>query len=776
MKHFFAWMLTASLCVGFGTASAQTLPAAPPTSLQGQSLKDWLRQNWYDGKRVELDYSTARGKMYNYIDNQDGRVVCVYSGYTESVRLDSTATSTGVVQQINCEHTVPQSWFNERVRMRSDIHHLFPTFIQWNSDRGSDPFAEIPDNQTTKWMRGASSQTTVPTANIDEFSEDTNSQFEPREDHKGNLARAIFYFYTMHQGQQFDPGKDVITAAADLNTLYQWHMADPVDARERERNRRTAKSQGNFNPYIAYPDLVARAWGFQVLPTFAFATATGSIAEGNSGTSTYTTNVTISPAPTAPLTVQLSLAATTSTATSGQDFVFTSPQTLTFTAGQTTQPVTVTVTGDLTPEADETVVLALTNPATGAAVGGPAQHELTILNDDGVAPTIQFVAARGSLTEGNDNTTTYTVNVALTGTAPTAAVTIPVTVQAAGTTAATPADYTLNTTSLTFAAGQANQTQTITLTVAGDLLPESNETVLLALGAPTTGGAVLGTIRTHELTILNDDAALPAAPCTTLFFSEYIEAKVGNTKAIEIYNPSNATVDLDGITVSLFANGKTTPTSTAELTGSIAPGDVYVIANSGVASPLVKAQTDLESNIGFFNGDDALLLMDGTDTLDIIGVIGQQPAGGWLLPGGGSTTDATLVRKATVNRGQQRWADARAEWTSVGTDVYENIGRHTSNCVTITANMGAARLGEGLEVFPNPATGRLQLRLPQLKGRQAAAISLYNMLGQQVLSHRQPLSAAEVATLDVQPLAEGLYLLRVTANGVTYTSRVEVRR
>ncbi|RFP65890.1 T9SS C-terminal target domain-containing protein [Hymenobacter lapidiphilus] len=549
-----------------------------------------------------------------------------------------------------------------------------------------------------------------------------------------------------------------------------------MDARERERNRRAAKSQGNFNPYIAYPDLVARAWGFQVLPTFAFATATGSIAEGNSGTSTYTTSVTISPAPTAPLTVQLSLVATTSTATNGQDFVFTTPQTLTFTAGQTTQPVTVIVNGDLTPEADETVVLALTNPSAGAAVGGPAQHELLILNDDGAAPTIQFAAAKGSLTEGNDNTTTYTVNVTLTGTAPTAAITVPVTVQAAGTTATTPADYTLTTTSLTFVAGQVNQTQTVTLTVAGDLLPEPNETVLLALGTPTTGGAVLGAIRTHELTILNDDVALPAAPCATLFFSEYIEAKVGNTKAVEIYNPSNATIDLEGITVSLFANGKTTPTATAELTGSIAPGDVYVIANSGVASPIVKAQTDLESNIGFFNGDDALLLMDGTDTLDIIGVIGQQPAGGWQLTGGGSTTDATLVRKATVNRGQKRWTNALTEWTPVGADVYDNIGRHTSNCVTITSTTGAARLGEGLEVFPNPATGRLQVRLPQLQGRQAAGISLYNMLGQQVLSRSQLLSAAEVATLDVQPLAEGLYLLRVTADGVTYTSRVEVRR
>jgi hypothetical protein len=66
------------------------------------------------------------------------------------------------------------------------------------------------------WLRGTTRLTTIPTSNIDEYSEDTNSQFEPREDHKGNLARAAFYFYTMHANESFDAGKDVITALSDL--------------------------------------------------------------------------------------------------------------------------------------------------------------------------------------------------------------------------------------------------------------------------------------------------------------------------------------------------------------------------------------------------------------------------------------------------------------------------------------------------------------------------------------------------------------------------------
>ncbi|WBA42303.1 endonuclease [Hymenobacter canadensis] len=771
MKHFFARLLGAALTLVSVVASAQTLPPAPPTSLQGQDLKDWLRQNWYDGKRTELNYSEARGRMYNYVDNFQGRVTCVYSGYQETVRLDSANTNPGVVSGINCEHSIPQSWFNEVVRMRTDIHHLFPTFIQWNSDRGSDPFAEIPDNQTIKWMRGATSQATVPATNIDEYSEDTNSQFEPREDHKGNLARAAFYFYTMHQGQNFDAGKDVITALANLNTLYQWHLADPVDARERERNRRAAKSQGNFNPYIAFPDLVARAWGFQVLPTFSFASATGSIVEGNSGTSTFTATVNVTPAPTATLTVQVAFDAATSTATSGQDFTFTSPQTLTFAAGQTSQTVTVTVNGDTQAEADETVVLALRDAATGAAIGGPASQELTITNDDGTPPSVRFASATASLTEGNSGTTTYSVNVTA-ASIPAGGFTIPVSVEAAGTTADA-ADFTLTTSTLTFAAGQS--TQAVTLTVNGDVAPEPNETVRLRLGTPSNAAVLVIAPATHTLTILNDDQAPAGSPCTDLYFSEYVEGAASNSKAVEIYNPTSAPISLTGIRLELFANGSSTPTATQALTGTIAPGDVYVVANTGVASTVVLGQTDLQSAVCFFNGDDALALFDGTDTLDVIGVIGTDPGTTWTIPGGGSTTDNTLVRKPTVGRGETRWSVGAGTWQALGTDVYTNVGRHTSTACIVNSTVKNAPLNTGLAVYPNPAATAVQVQIAGLRGRHAADIRLYNALGQQVLLQERTISGADATLLDVQNLPAGLYSVRVVVDGVRYTSRVAVK-
>ncbi len=77
---------------------------------------------------------------------------------------------------------------------------------------------------------------------------------------KGNVARAIFYFYTMYPTQAGSIND--IVSDGDLDVLYQWHLDDPVDGAEITRNNRAEERQGNRNPYIDYPDAVASAWGF----------------------------------------------------------------------------------------------------------------------------------------------------------------------------------------------------------------------------------------------------------------------------------------------------------------------------------------------------------------------------------------------------------------------------------------------------------------------------------------------------------------------------------
>ena len=278
----------------------------------------------------------------------------------------------------------------------------------------------------------------------------------------------------------------------------------------------------------------------------------------------------------------------------------------------------------------------MTNPSTGNSVGAPTTHTLTITNDDGPAPTAAFTTAVGTQAEGNTGTSIYTVNVTLTGTLPTGTFTVPVSVDLTNSTATAGSDYTLNTTSLPFSATAT--TQPVTITVAGDVIYEPSETVRLRLGVPSDPNIIVGSPSAHVFTIVNDDAAPTGAPCGKRYFSQYIESNTGNTKVVEIYNPTSGAVSLNGKRVVLYSNGaSTTPTFSQALAGTIAAGDVHVIANTNVTDPGGKAQTDLESSVAFFNGDDALALFDGTDTLDVIGVIGQRPTK-WKVAAGTAPT------------------------------------------------------------------------------------------------------------------------------------------
>ena len=83
------------------------VPAAPPSTLQGQALRDWLRTNWYGGKRTVLSYSAARAKMYDYADKYSNSVTCVYSGYNAPNPFDFNSSSTASAASINCEYSLP---------------------------------------------------------------------------------------------------------------------------------------------------------------------------------------------------------------------------------------------------------------------------------------------------------------------------------------------------------------------------------------------------------------------------------------------------------------------------------------------------------------------------------------------------------------------------------------------------------------------------------------------------------------------------------------------
>ncbi|WP_323101516.1 ExeM/NucH family extracellular endonuclease [Intrasporangium sp. YIM S08009] len=169
-----------------------------------------------------------------------------------------------------------------------------------------------------------------------------------------------------------------------------------------------------------------------------------------------------------------------------------------------------------------------------------------------------------------------------------------------------------------------------------------------------------------------------AAP-TELFISEYVEG-TSNNKALEVYNGTGAPVDLTagGYNVQVFANGAAAATSTTNLTGTVANGDVFVLANPSANAAILSA-ADLTSGNANWNGDDAVVLRKGTTVLDVFGQVGFRPVNEWGT-GLTSTMDNTLRRKASVQVGDPNGSDAfdpSVEWDGYAVDTVDGLGAHS---------------------------------------------------------------------------------------------------
>lgn len=142
-------------------------------------------------------------------------------------------------EELNVEHTWPQSRFNakeNRLVQKSDLHHLYPSDSKVNGVRGNHIFAEVKgEYPASDCYESSIGHTRGETA------------FEPPQHHKGNVARALFYFSIRYK---------IAISPVEEFFLRSWHINDPVDADEIRRNAAIEKIQGNRNPFIDRPELV----------------------------------------------------------------------------------------------------------------------------------------------------------------------------------------------------------------------------------------------------------------------------------------------------------------------------------------------------------------------------------------------------------------------------------------------------------------------------------------------------------------------------------------
>ena len=234
-------------------------------------------------------------------------------------------------------------------------------------------------------------------------------------------------------------------------------------------------------------------------------------------------------------------------------------------------------------------------------------------------------------------------------------------------------DYLFDPAVISFTEGGAT-IQTFDVLIGNDFDLEFTETLTVHIDS-TSEGCATGLNNEVTVSIIDDETAA-TGPCENLFFSEYIEGS-SNNKALEIYNPGAVDIDMDGYVVKVFNNGSTVPSNTFYLTGMIASEDVYLIVNASADSALLSL-ADTTASVTFFNGNDAVVLFQFMDTLDMIGVVGEDPITEWPVDTGG-TGENTLVRKASVSAGQTDWSIGATEWDVYAQNTFDFYGTHTAD-------------------------------------------------------------------------------------------------
>jgi len=228
-----------------------------------------LRQSIHNiiDNHVKIPYTSSSTDTWDVLERADEdpynstRILDVYQNRTFTKYTTGNAF-------YNREHTWPNSYGfpddNSTNKAYTDCHHLFLCDIEYNSARSNlfyDDCVTSCTSYNTDFYDGDSG------INKKDF-----DSWETWGGRQGDVARAMFYMDVRYAGDATgepdliltdDPGLIVTTGGNStvaymglLATLLEWHAADPVDAREMERNDWVHLYQGNRNPFIDNPDWV----------------------------------------------------------------------------------------------------------------------------------------------------------------------------------------------------------------------------------------------------------------------------------------------------------------------------------------------------------------------------------------------------------------------------------------------------------------------------------------------------------------------------------------
>ncbi len=198
----------------------------------------------------------------------NGKVWDIYSSYQYTFGNNQCGSYDSEGDCYNREHLWAQSWTNNDGTEQTDLHHVFPTDGYVNNRRGNYAFGEV---ETASWTSTNGGK--LGTCSVSGYS---GTVFEPIDEYKGDIARALMYVSVRYYGLDNSWGTSGMTNKSDINDwaiamLLQWHHDDPVSDKETARNNAVYSIQHNRNPFVDNPDYAYMIWdptwlgGYQII-------------------------------------------------------------------------------------------------------------------------------------------------------------------------------------------------------------------------------------------------------------------------------------------------------------------------------------------------------------------------------------------------------------------------------------------------------------------------------------------------------------------------------
>ena len=285
LQHILAWTLTAFLVVllsSCGNLHASDEPPAHYYNAADATDADTLRQTLHEliDDHDRLPYTANATDTWDVLEAADehpfdmSKILDIYKNASYPKAGAGNAN-------YSREHSWPKSYgfpkYDADNYPYSDCHHLFLVDRRYNSSRHNKLYRSCKESCTER-----------PTEQIHQNGVLSNKYrglsnwtatgiWEVWIGRRGDIARALFYMDVRYEGGTHsetgvvepdlvltDDLSLVVSSTNNqpraymgrLSDLLQWHLHDPVDKREEERNQVVFEAQGNRNPFIDHPQWV----------------------------------------------------------------------------------------------------------------------------------------------------------------------------------------------------------------------------------------------------------------------------------------------------------------------------------------------------------------------------------------------------------------------------------------------------------------------------------------------------------------------------------------